>query len=48
MKEKMKRKIREVEENFIFVSERAQEIEKKLESTRTNPDDYKIMHCFSS
>ena len=42
MEEKMERKIGKAEENFSFASQKVQELEKKLGSTRTNSDD-KIM-----
>ena len=43
MGEEMERKIRGVGENFSFVSQKVQELKKKQDPTRTNPDDRKIM-----
>ena len=43
MEEKMGRKIGEVEENIFLIFQKVQEFEKKLKSTRTNLDDYKVM-----
>ena len=46
IEEKMVRKIEKLEENFSLVYKKIQDFEKKLESTRANSDDYKIMSAF--